>query len=108
MPTDVLLEAHGLVKEYGASRVVDEVAFAIGRGETLGLVGESGSGKSAVGRILLRLVNPTAGAVSYAGRDLLAASPLQMRVMRRRMQIVFQDPYAALDPRMRVRDILAE
>ena len=108
MPTDVLLEAHGLVKEYGASRVVDDVSFTIRRGETLGLVGESGSGKSTVARILLRLVNPTAGAVKYDGRDLLAASPHQMRAMRRRMQIVFQDPYAALNPRMRVRDILAE
>ena len=108
MPIDVLLEAHGLVKEYGAARVVHDVSFTIRRGETLGLVGESGSGKSTVARILLRLVIPTAGAVSYDGRDLLAASPHQMRAMRRRMQIVFQDPYAALNPRMRVRDILAE
>jgi ABC-type glutathione transport system ATPase component len=109
MPTDVLVEARGLAKEYGAGhRVVDDVSFAILRGETLGLVGESGSGKSTVARILLRLANPTAGAVRYDGRDLLAASPHQMRVMRRRMQIVFQDPYAALDPRMRVREILAE
>jgi peptide/nickel transport system ATP-binding protein len=109
MPTDVLLEAHGLVKEYGAGhRVVDDVSFSIRRGETLGLVGESGSGKSTVARMLLRLVEPTAGEVSYQGRNLLIASPQEIRAMRRRMQVVFQDPYAALNPRMRVREILAE
>jgi ABC-type microcin C transport system duplicated ATPase subunit YejF len=109
MSTDVLVEARGLVKEYGAGhRVVDDVFFAIRRGETLGLVGESGSGKSTVARMLLRLVEPTAGEVRYDGRDLLSAGPREMRAMRRRMQIVFQDPYAALNPRMRVRDILAE
>ena len=109
MPNDVLLDARGLAKEYGAGlRVVDDVSFAIRRGETLGLVGESGSGKSTVARILLRLVEPTAGEVRYEGRDLLTASPQEMRGMRRRMQIVFQDPYAALNPRMRVREILAE
>jgi ABC-type glutathione transport system ATPase component len=109
MPSDVLLDACGLVKVYGAGRrVVDDVSFAIRRGETLGLVGESGSGKSTVARMLLRLVEPTAGEVSYDGRDLLAASSQEMRGMRRRMQIVFQDPYAALNPRMRVREILAE
>ena len=106
---DVLLEARGLAKEYGAGhRVVDDVSFAIRRGETLGLVGESGSGKSTIARMLLRLVEPTAGEVRYQGRDLLAASSQEMRGMRRRMQIVFQDPYAALNPRMRVREILAE
>ena len=71
-------------------------------------MGESGSGKSTVARMLLRLVEPTAGEVRYEGRDLLAASPQEMRAMRRRMQIVFQDPYAALNPRMRVRQILTE
>src|SRR5438309_11881591 len=105
MPTDVLVEARGLVKEYGAEhRVVDDVSFAIGRGETLGLVGESGSGKSTVARMLLRLVEPTAGDVRYGGLNLLGASADEMRPMRRRMQIVFQDPYAALNPRMRVRE----
>jgi ABC-type glutathione transport system ATPase component len=109
MPMDVLVEARGLVKEYGAGhRVVNDVSFAIRRGETLGLVGESGSGKSTVARLLLRLVEPTAGEVRYEGRDLLTASPQEMRGMRRRMQIVFQDPYAALNPKMRVREILAE
>jgi peptide/nickel transport system ATP-binding protein len=105
---DVLVEARKLVKEYGARRVVDDVSFVIRRGETLGLVGESGSGKSTVARMLLRLIEPTAGEVRYAGRDLLAAGSREMRGMRRRMQIVFQDPYAALNPRMRVREILAE
>lgn len=109
MPTEVLVEAQGLVKEYGAGRrVVDDVSFSIRRGETLGLVGESGSGKSTVARMLLRLVKPTFGEVRYEGRDLLDAGPRQMRGLRRRMQIVFQDPYAALNPRMRVREILAE
>jgi ABC-type glutathione transport system ATPase component len=109
MPMDVLVEARGLVKQYGAGhRVVDDVSFAIRRGETLGLVGESGSGKSTVARMLLRLVEPTAGDVRYEGSDLLAVSSQEMRGMRRRIQIVFQDPYAALNPRMRVREILRE
>src|SRR5580700_12026478 len=103
-----LIEARGLTKDYGSSRVVDGVSFGIRRGETLGLVGESGSGKSTVARMLLRLVEPTFGEVRYQGRDLLDAGPRQMRGLRRRMQIVFQDPYAALNPRMRVREILAE
>ncbi|WP_213804523.1 ATP-binding cassette domain-containing protein [Granulicella sp. dw_53] len=108
----VLLEARGLVKEYtgagGQVRVVDDVSFSIRRGETLGLVGESGSGKSTVARMLLRLVEPTAGEVTYDGINLLAASAGEMRAMRRRIQVVFQDPYAALNPKMRVREILAE
>jgi peptide/nickel transport system ATP-binding protein len=109
MPNDLLVEAHGLVKEYGAAhRVVDDVSFAIRRGETLGLVGESGSGKSTVARMLLRLVEPTAGEVKYEGRNLLVVSPQELRTLRRRMQVVFQDPYAALNPRMRVGEILAE
>jgi ABC-type glutathione transport system ATPase component len=106
---DVLVDARGLVKAYDAERrVVDDVSFLIRRGETLGLVGESGSGKSTVARMLLRLVEPTAGEIRYEGRNLLAANSREMRGMRRRMQIVFQDPYAALNPRMRVREILAE
>ncbi len=103
------MEAWGLVKEYDSERrVVDNVSFAIRRGETLGLVGESGSGKSTVARMLLRLVEPTVGTVLYGGRNLLVMTPGEMRGMRRRMQIVFQDPYAALNPRMRVQEILAE
>ena len=109
MTMDVLVKARGLVKEYGTgARVVDDVSFEIRRGETLGLVGESGSGKSTVARMLLRLIEPTAGEVRYEGVNLLAASSGEMREMRRRMQIVFQDPFAALNPRMRVREILAE
>lgn len=109
MAAEVLLEARGLSKEYSAgTRVVDDVSFTIARGETLGLVGESGSGKSTVARMLLRLIEPSAGTLQYDSIDLLAAGPHQMRAMRKRMQIVFQDPFAALNPRMRVREILAE
>lgn len=104
-----LVEAHGLVKQYTQqSCAVDDVSFTIHRGETLGLVGESGSGKSTVARILLRLIEPTAGNVFYEGKNLPPTGSREMRAMRRRMQIVFQDPYASLNPRMRVRDILAE
>ncbi len=108
----VLVEGRGLVKEYargrGVVRVVDGVTIAVRRGETMGVVGESGSGKSTVARMLLRLLEPTAGEVRYDGEDLLRKTAREMRGMRRRMQVVFQDPYAALDPRMRVREILAE
>jgi ABC-type glutathione transport system ATPase component len=107
-----LVAATGLVKEYssgvGVARVVDNVSFSIARGETLGLVGESGSGKSTVARMLLRLIEPSSGAVRFADEDVLAANSSRMRALRRRMQIVFQDPFAALNPRMRVRQILAE
>jgi ABC-type glutathione transport system ATPase component len=109
---NALVEVQGLVKEYaqgtGVVRVVDDVSFSIHPGETLGLVGESGSGKSTVARMLLRLIEPTGGSVRFAGEDVLAAGPGKLRAMRRGMQIVFQDPYAALNPRMRVRQILAE
>ena len=107
-----LVEARGLVKEYaragGTTRVVDGVSFTILPGETLGLVGESGSGKSTVARMLLRLIEPTAGEVFFEGQALPPSSSAAMRALRRRMQIVFQDPYAALNPRMTVRQILAE
>ncbi len=109
---DVLLSVKNLVKEYAhgsdATRVVDDVSFEIARGETLGLVGESGSGKSTIARMVLRLTEPTAGEVRFDGIDLLRASSTQVRMLRRRMQIVFQDPYGALNPRMCVRQILAE
>jgi ABC-type oligopeptide transport system ATPase subunit len=89
-------------------RAVDDVSLDIHAGETLGLVGESGSGKSTLGRLLLRLVEPSSGTVRFEDRDLLAASPGEMRRLRRDMQIIFQDPFASLDPRFRVEDIIAE
>ncbi len=103
-----LIEARHLVKQYGTSTVVNGVSLTIARGETLGLVGESGSGKSTVARMLLRLIEPTSGSVTFDGIDVLAAKKKDLRIMRRRMQMVFQDPFAALDPRMRIRDIIAE
>ena len=103
-----LFIARGLSKRYGSSCVVDEVSLSIRRGETLGLVGESGSGKSTVARMLLRLVEPSSGQIAFDGQDLLAADRRTLRRLRSRMQMVFQDPYAALDPRMRVREIVAE
>jgi len=89
-------------------RAVDDVSLDINAGETLGLVGESGSGKSTLGRLLLRLIEPTSGSIRFEDRDLLAASPGEMRGLRRDMQIIFQDPFASLDPRFRVEDIIAE
>jgi len=103
-----LVEAQKLVKEYGAVRVVDDVSFTISRGETLGLVGESGSGKSTVARMVLGLAPITSGEVRINGRDLRTMNAREMRTLRRKMQVVFQDPYAALNPRMRVREILSE
>ncbi len=95
-------------KARGEVRAVDDVSLDIHAGETLGLVGESGSGKSTLGRLILRLIEPTAGSVRLEGRDLLAASRGDMRRLRRDLQIIFQDPYASLDPRFRVEDIIAE
>lgn len=107
-----ILEARSLVKEYESdgriARVVDDVSFAIQAGETLGLVGESGSGKSTVARMVLGLLQPTRGQVLFRGEPLPPLSSIRMRELRRQMQIVFQDPYAALNPRMTVRRILEE
>jgi peptide/nickel transport system ATP-binding protein len=104
-----LLEARGLSKSYGqGSLVVDNVSFSIARGETLGLVGESGSGKSTIARMVLGLVEPTSGSVLFDGEPLTGISQRILRPLRCRMQVVFQDPFAALNPRMRVRDIIAE
>ncbi len=113
-----LLEVRSLVKEFSRSRglfagrsvvrAVDGVSFTIEEGETFGLVGESGSGKTTTGRCILRLVEPTSGAVRFRGEDVLGFSPSRLRHARRDMQIVFQDPYSSLNPRMRVGDIVEE
>ena len=115
-----LLSVRGLVKQFqmkavrgmtGRKRVVQavsDVSFDVGPGETLGLVGESGSGKTTVGRCVLRLIEPTAGQVMFEGVDLAKLSFEELRVVRRRMQIVFQDPYASLDPKMTVGASIAE
>jgi peptide/nickel transport system ATP-binding protein len=108
----VLIDVRGLRKHFGGGthpvRAVDGVNFAIREGETLGLVGESGSGKSTIGRMLIRLLDPTEGEIHYAGRDLAQLTQHQMRPLRSHMQIIFQDPYASLNPRMRIRQILGE
>jgi peptide/nickel transport system ATP-binding protein/oligopeptide transport system ATP-binding protein len=107
-----LLEADALVKRFpargGALTAVDEVSFSVDRGETLGLVGESGSGKSTVARLAVRLLEPTSGAIRIDGDDIAHLSRRALRTMRRRVQIVFQDPYSSLDPRMTARAIVAE
>jgi ABC-type glutathione transport system ATPase component len=107
-----LVEIRNLTKIYKQGkhevRAVDDVSLDIHPGETLGLVGESGSGKSTLGRLILRLIEPTSGSIRFENRDLLAASSGEMRRLRRDMQIIFQDPFASLDPRFRVEDIIAE
>ncbi len=92
----------------GEVRAVDDVSLDIHAGETVGLVGESGSGKSTLGRLALRLIEPTSGSIHFDGRDLLAAGAGELRRLRRHMQIIFQDPFSSLDPRMRVEDLIAE
>jgi oligopeptide transport system ATP-binding protein len=95
-------------REVGRVRAVDDVSFEIGRGETLGLVGESGCGKSTTGRLVLRLIEPTSGSVVIEGKDVLTMTPEALIEMRKGMQIVFQDPYSSLNPRMTVEDIILE
>jgi len=109
-----LVRVRGLFKHFPIEgsedvvRAVDGVTFEIRRGETLGLVGESGCGKSTAGRCLLRLIEPTRGEIEFEDRDVLAMSGGELRRLRREMQIIFQDPYASLNPRMKVRDIVSE
>lgn len=113
MSQDILLEARDLVKEFPlkgkkAVHAVSGVSLSIRSGETLALVGESGCGKSTLGRLLMGLIPPTSGSVRFSGQDITGLKGRAMAPFRRQMQLVFQDPYASLDPRMTVRDIIAE
>ncbi len=109
-----LLRVTDLVKHFparggkGTVRAVDGVSLTLRSGETLGIVGESGCGKSTLGRTILRLIEPTSGEINFGGVDLRALGPRQMRALRREMQIIFQDPFASLDPRLKIGSIVAE
>ncbi|MDF2810540.1 MAG: peptide transporter ATP-binding protein [Microvirga sp.] len=111
-----LLSVRGLTKLFKPAgflrgttvRALDDISFDIPRGKVVGLVGESGSGKTTIGRSILRLIEPTAGEVSFNGRDLLKLSPAEMRRERRHLQYIFQDPFASLSPRMTIGQILME
>src|SRR5918993_717055 len=106
--TKQFVRGKGLFRRGTTVRAVDDVSFDILEGETFGLVGESGSGKTTTGRCLLRLIEPTSGSVMFRGEDVLAFSRRRLREARRDMQIVFQDPFSSLNPRMRVQTIVEE
>lgn len=110
--TDTILEVRGLKKYFstpkGMLQAVDDVSFTVERGKTLGIVGESGCGKSTTGRSILRLIEPTAGEVFFEGRNIAKLSKKEMRKLRKDMQIIFQDPFSSVDPRMSVGEIIAE
>jgi ABC-type oligopeptide transport system ATPase subunit len=106
--TKQFARGRGLFSPASVVRAVDHVSFAIAEGQTFGLVGESGSGKSTIGRCMLRLTTPTSGEVRFRGEDVLSFDRTRLRAARRDMQMIFQDPYSSLNPRMRVRDIVEE
>ena len=118
--SELILEVDGLVKNFDVRtskglrvirrtvQAVSGVSFTIAQGQTIGIVGESGSGKTTVGRCILRLIEPTGGSVKFKGQELVGLAPKQLRHLRREMQIVFQDPFASLDPRRTVQDAIAE
>ena len=110
--SDTILEVNHLKKYFntpkGTLHAVDDVSFTLERGKTLGIVGESGCGKSTTGRAILRLIEPTAGEVIFNGEDITKKNKEQMRLLRREMQLIFQDPYASLDPRKTVSEIIGE
>lgn len=109
---EVILEVKNLVKYFktgkGSVHAVDGVNFSIEKGKTLGIVGESGCGKSTTGRTILRLIEPTSGEIYFEGKDIVHASKREMKALRRDMQIIFQDPFSSLDPRMTVSELIAE
>jgi oligopeptide transport system ATP-binding protein len=116
---EILLQVNNLVKHFpiirgiigrkvGAVKAVDGISFNIPRGKTLGLVGESGSGKTTVGRTLLRLMEPTSGESNFEGKDIFKMKPSELRILRRDMQIIFQDPFGSLNPRLPISDIIGE